>query len=273
MSKNDTPQIVEITKSVKESSDVTTLFFNKPEQLSNAKPGQFIMVWLPGENEKPFAVSYQTKTEWAVTIEAKGVCTQKLIGLKQGDKIGIRGPYGKGYTQKKNACVIAGGLGLASIATLIDELNNNKLNPITIIGARNEDRLIFKDRFKPSEEVCFCTDDGCVGEKAFVSEILERMINNGKKFSIVYACGPEIMMNAVLEICNKHKIPCELSLERYMKCGFGVCGHCACGDKLVCMDGPIFSGEEISKMPDFGKHALDKAGMKISLKEYYEYKS
>ena len=94
------------------------------------------------------------------------------------------------------------------------------------------------------------TDDGSCGRKCFTTEILEELLRDNKKnkIKVVYTCGPEIMMKKILDICNKYKIKCEESLERIMKCGFGVCGACMCNDKLVCKDGPVFTRAEIKAM-------------------------
>ena len=78
------------------------------------------MVWLPGIDEKPFALSYDN----AVTVERKGVFTKKMFELKKGDRIGVRGPYGNGFKLKNNALVVAGGLGIASLARLVERLKN-----------------------------------------------------------------------------------------------------------------------------------------------------
>ena len=93
-----------------------------------------------------------------------------------------------------------------------------------------------------------------------------------KKYSKVYSCGPEIMAKAVFDLCEKHKINCEISLERYMRCGFGVCGACACSDKLVCKDGPVFNSKELRNMQDFGSSALLKSGKKVPLNEYFSWR-
>jgi dihydroorotate dehydrogenase electron transfer subunit len=81
------------------------------------------------------------------------------------------------------------------------------------------------------------------------------------------------MIKKVVDICDKHGIECQASLERYMKCGYGVCGQCTCGNNLVCKDGPVFTSKQIKNMPDFGNSARLKSGKKVSLKEYAEWRS
>ena len=79
-------------------------------------------------------------------------------------------------------------------------------------------------------------------------------------------------MKKVLEICNKHKVECEASLERYMSCGFGICGKCAINNKLVCIDGPVFNSKQLSKMSEFGNFARLKSGRRVTINEYYSYR-
>jgi dihydroorotate dehydrogenase electron transfer subunit len=81
------------------------------------------------------------------------------------------------------------------------------------------------------------------------------------------------MIKAVFGICERRKVECQASLERYMRCGFGICGACVCGDQLVCKDGPVFKSEQIRKMKDFGKYAKLKSGKKAELKEYFEWRN
>lgn len=254
------PKILEIKDVVKEGKDTKSFFF---KYSLDSKPGQFIMVCLPGIDEKPMAVSYHKKDEFAFTTHAVGKFTRALFNLKKGHKVSIRGPYGNCFSVKNNACIIGGGIGMAPLSPLIDKLNN----PIIINGARNKDCLLYQKRFK-NKKMLIATDDGTCGRKCFTTEILEEVLAKNK-IKIVYTCGPEIMMKKVIAICNRHKVECEASLERIMKCGFGVCGACMCNDKLVCQDGPVFTSKQLSKMSEFGNFARLKSGKKVSLKEYH----
>ena len=117
----------------------------------------------------------------------------------------------------------------------------------------------------------FCTDDGSFGEKGVATDLFKKIIENLDleeiKNSVVYTCGPEIMMYKIYQICIENKIEMYASLERIMRCGCGLCGLCAIDPigMLVCRDGPIFNSEVLSKMEDFGKYKRDFAGKKISL--------
>ncbi|MEM3061382.1 MAG: dihydroorotate dehydrogenase electron transfer subunit, partial [Candidatus Bathyarchaeia archaeon] len=84
-----------------------------------------------------------------------------------------------------------------------------------------------------------------------------------EKFDVVYTCGPEIMMKKILDLCKKNKIRMQASLERYMKCGIGICGSCGLGPYRVCVDGPVFSKEGIKRMDEFGIHKRDSSGRRI----------
>ncbi|MBR9699065.1 dihydroorotate dehydrogenase electron transfer subunit [Candidatus Woesearchaeota archaeon] len=254
--RNDIPQIYEVSRVEKEGKDLFTVFL-KGQFL--CKPGQFVMVWLPRVDEKPMAVSYLGKDEFGFTFHTLGTFTQECSKVKKGDKIGIRGPYGNWFSQEKNSVIVGGGVGLSSVSTLIDGMKATVIH-----GARDKDHLLYTKRFK---DMIICTDDGSAGTKGFVTLALEEVLEK-KRTKKVYCCGPEIMMKKVLELCNKYHVDCEASLERYMKCGFGVCGACMIDDKVVCKEGPIFSSKELNTMKEFGEYARIKTGRKVTLQEY-----
>jgi dihydroorotate dehydrogenase electron transfer subunit len=253
---------MEITQIVDEGKGQKSFFF---KHNLDCKPGQFVMVWMPGIDEKPMAVSYINKNEFAFTSQDVGEFTIALGKLKKGDKLGIRGPYGNSFSLKSNGCVVGGGVGMASVSTLIDKLDN----PLIINGARSNKHLIYLNRYK-KDNLILATDDGSLGHKGFTTQILDNKLKDNKNnIKIVYTCGPEIMMKKVFELCEKYKIECEASLERMMKCGYGVCGACMCSDNIVCIDGPIFKSNQLRMMPDFGKFARKKTGKKIPLAEFH----
>ena len=259
--KTDIPQMMEIGRVVQEARGIKSFFF---KNYINCKPGQFLMVWIPGIDEKPMAVSYHIKKEFSFTSQSIGKFTNALDKFKKGDKLGIRGPYGNSFSIRPNACVVAGGVGLSSVSTLIDALKN----PLTVYGARSKEHLIYLKRYK-NKNMIITTDDGSFGRKGFTTDVLKEVLAQNKKIKIVYTCGPEIMMKKVFEICQRHKIECEASLERYMACAFGICGKCMINDKICCIDGPIFNSKQLSKMTDFGNFARLKSGRKVTIKEYH----
>ncbi|VVB99729.1 Sulfhydrogenase 1 subunit gamma [uncultured archaeon] len=262
-------RMVEIEK-VREEFPGNRTFFMAEEMCF--WPGQFAMVWLPGVDEKPIALIPNGK-KFCLNIEAKGGATKRMLGLKAGDKFGIRGPYGKGFdcAKAKKTIVVAGGIGTASVVKLCQKLKENKCKIKIVLGGRTKERIIFEKELKKCGDVLVATDDGSRGEKGFNVHVLERLLRK-EKFHCIYACGPEMMMLKALELSRMYRTRFEASLERYMKCGIGICGECACGDRLVCRDGPVFNGSELEEMEEFGDSAYLKSGRKVGLKEYYEWR-
>jgi len=260
------PVMLKVAQKHMDSSAFATLFFDYALPF---RPGQFLMVWLPGIDEKPYTISYHSDSRFGITIEAKGIFSQKAVTLDRGDLVGIRGPFGNGFTfdTKSRAAVIAGGCGMAPLATLVEKLPQDTC---FIHGAWSKEFILYPDRFDTPRQ--FCTDDGSFGQKGLVTDLLENEILSGRVFDMVYACGPEIMMAAVFKLCEAHKIPCQVSLERYMRCGFGVCGACVCGKSIVCKDGPVFGSHAIRKMKDFNTKALLKSGKDVDLSTYFSWR-
>jgi dihydroorotate dehydrogenase electron transfer subunit len=248
------PAMVKICDIHEDSPNVKTFFF---ECKVGFTPGQFVMVWIPFLDEKPFTISYVKNNIVGVSILRRGAFTTEIHKKKVGDGIGIRGPYGRGFDLRTNlnVCIVGGGIGMASLATIIERLPD----AIVIQGARTAKEILYKDRFK---DMKLSTDDGSVGFRGTAVDLLEEQL---KKRSIqkVYGCGPEMMLYKIVELCKNRNIECEVSLERYFKCGFGICGQCDCSGQRVCVDGPVFTGEELSKMDDFGKITITKTGERV----------
>ena len=224
------------------------------------EPGQFIMVWLPGLGEKPFAVSYADDSSFAFTVKQRGPFSTKIGELRPGELIGVRGPYGRGYRLSERGVLIGGSIGMATLALIKDKFPAMPM----LFGARNAAEVIYAERF-PDMRVF--TDDGSAGEKGFPTIALPDLLKTGK-YATVYTCGPEPMMARVFQICEEHKVECQASLERYMKCGFGLCGQCVCDSVLVCKDGPVFPSAALRTLKEFGKTALRKDGARVDVREY-----
>ncbi len=233
---------------------------------TGAQPGQFINLWLPYVDEKPFSVAYDNGNITKLAIAAVGPTTKKIYDMVPGDRLGIRGPYGNSFTSfgYKRIVLVGGGFGSAPLHFLGTEAQKSGAEVSIIIGARTKDFLMYLDICEASGFRTFSTtDDGSFGEHGRVTGPLKRLLEDGK-IDMVQTCGPEKMMEAVAKLCHEFKVPCELSVERYMKCGFGICGHCACDGKIVCRDGCIFHGEEALALADFGQFHRDKEGRKVS---------
>jgi dihydroorotate dehydrogenase electron transfer subunit len=253
------PKILPIKAIRQETENIKTFTFDYE---LGAHPGQFVMLWIPRIDQIPISVSRQYNNSFDLTVHRIGRSTKLLFDIKKGDKVGISGPYGKGFNISSGSKIIlvGGGCGSAPMRFLADEALRNNCEITFITGAKTINDVLFKNEFK---ETCIATDDGSGGLKGFTTEILESEINN-KKIDKVYTCGPEIMMKKIVDICIEKGIECEASLERYMKCGFGICGQCSVDPEgiCICKEGPVFSGEELKKISEFGHYHRDKAGLK-----------
>ena len=100
-----------------------------------------------------------------------------------------------------------------------------------------------------------------MGSKGYPTDILRELIRNNYPIDFIYTCGPELMMKKAYDLASAKKIPIEASIERYMKCGIGLCSSCSINDKLVCVDGTVFDSTQISNLSEFGVSYRDKAGI------------
>jgi dihydroorotate dehydrogenase electron transfer subunit len=267
------PRIVTIKNTVRENQDTTSFFFID-EEARRAAPGQFLMVWLPGVDEIPISLSQIGEAE-RITICAVGDATKKFAALKKGDSFGIRGPYGNGFALTgKNLLFVAGGMGLAPLMPLISLAANKKNSVTVLVGARSKSKLFFIDELKKMEHqkllsLYIATDDGSLGEKCFVSELVVKTLESDSTIEQLFTCGPEPMMCAILALAKRYGVSIQASLERYMKCGFGICGHCCLDDSGVraCTEGPVFDERALEKITEFGRYRRDESGSKISYKK------
>ena len=252
------PQPFKITRVERENGIVSTLTLDL--EFPEAKPGQFVMLWLPDSGEeKPYSLAANSPVE--IAVGARGPFSEALCHLKKGGRVWLRGPYGRGFElESRRILLVGGGYGFAPLRFLADEAKKRKISATAVCGARSKSLLM-----KPAScKTIFTTDDGSAGLAGNVLAGMEEAFGQGK-FGTVYACGPEKMMEAVAKLAKKRGAPCQLLLERYMKCGIGICGHCCCGEKLACFDGPMFRYDELEGNPDFGKFWRDKAGRKVPI--------
>ena len=260
--KHEIPITLPIKKVIDEAEGIKS--FILPYKL-NAKPAQFAMIWIPGVDAKPIGISYQDGESFGVTISAIGPWSKKICSMKEGELLGFMGPYGNHFKlEGKNVVMVGGGYGTALLILLAEQSLKQNFNATLIIGARTEKLLIYRERVKQlGLKTIFTTDDGTFGEKGYNTQVLERLLSE-QKIDKVFSCGPELMEKKVVEICAQNKVPCETSVERYMKCGFGVCGAC-CMDaegKRVCVEGTVYSGKEALQMIEFGKYHRDGSATK-----------
>jgi dihydroorotate dehydrogenase electron transfer subunit len=260
----NTPKISTIIETIDESKDTKTINFKYNKK---AKPGQFFMVWIPTIDEIPMSVSNINNDIKSITFRKVGDATKALYNLKKGDRIGIRGPFGNGFRIRgKNILFIGGGTGIATLTPAIEQAKNQNISSSIILGVKNKEELFFEDRFrKINSTIYISTDDGSRGYKGLASDLAMNVIKK-EKFTDIITCGPEIMMKLLLDLSGK--IRYQASLERYIKCSLGICGQCCIGDGLrVCKDGPVFDGEILKTIKDFGIYKRDPSGKKIFFKK------
>jgi dihydroorotate dehydrogenase electron transfer subunit len=261
---------IQITKIVTESPTVKTYTFTD-KQCANAKPGQFLMLWIPGVDEIPLSILNATKEgEICVAVKNVGTATQQLHAMQTGATIGIRGPFGNNFTQNNgNILLIGGGTGTAPLLFLSKTLTTNKSKKLTfIVGARTKNELLFIDQLN---KVCqkgnfiTTTNDGTYGIQGIVTDPIEHLLLQ-EKFDAIYTCGPEVMVKKIFETTQKHQQPLEASLERLMRCGIGLCGSCVIGKYRVCKDGPIFNNKQLTEIKnELGISKLNPNGNKTPI--------
>ena len=241
---------VTVTEIVDESPSVRSLYFAEAIDFS---AGQFVMVWVPGVDEVPMALS----SARSITVQRVGEATASLCSMQEGDLLGIRGPFGTGFPGDGRILAVAGGVGAAPLRPLI---MGGRVDTV-LLGARCADELLFTAELSGTARLLTATDDGSAGHHGFVTDLLAGV--DPAAFDRICVCGPERMMHAVLCALDREGIAGRgfFSLHRYMKCGVGLCGSC-CIDPSglrVCRDGPVFSGDRLLGS-EFGRYCRDASG-------------
>ncbi len=248
-----------VRKKIEENYRVRTIEID--HAMDKALPGQFLMVWVPGVGERPMSIG--NGSPLTISVASVGKVSEEICKLKEGDNISFRGPFGNPFfipEGAKRILCVGGGYGVVPMYFLSRVAKESGLESLVVIGGRSDKDIIWeKPLYSVCKEVFITTDDGSRGKKGNVMVEVSWLVE-GKKIDAVYACGPERMMEAVARLCREHGIPCQVSVERYMKCGVGVCGSCDVGGKFACVDGPVFSGEEALALSDFGKAHRDASG-------------
>jgi len=264
-------RIVKIQEIKTESPTVKTFTF-QDKLCGKAEPGQFVMVWIPGIDEIPISLSTITPNGLAsITVAQVGEATKALHQGKRGEVLGIRGPYGKGFTLTSGNIMIAGGgTGLVPLMPLTEKLVKPATKLTFLLGAKTKDELLFLDRInqtlsKTNAEIVATTEDGSYGLKGIVTNQAEQRLVK-EKFDMIYACGPEQMMHKMFLLAERYHLPFQASLERIMRCAIGLCGSCVIGKLRVCKDGPVLTSEQLRTIKEeFGKFKRDFQGRKIAV--------
>jgi dihydroorotate dehydrogenase electron transfer subunit len=252
------PKTVRISNVVEETRTVKTFVL---DDKIDAQPGQFVMLWLPGVDEKPISIA--APDPLTLTVARVGPFSNALHECQVGDRLSWRGPFGRPFRleEARSALLVGGGYGAAPLYFLATQAAAHGIATTVALGARRADDLIFAERFQRlGVQLLLATEDGSAGIKGFVTEAITHQLANRPA---VYACGPEGMLVTLHTLCHEHGLPGQLSVERYMKCGFGVCGQCALDDILVCIEGPVLDVEQLDGKSDFGHFHRNVTGRRL----------
>jgi dihydroorotate dehydrogenase electron transfer subunit len=213
----------------------------------DAYPGQFVMAWLPRFDEKPFSLVNANPITLMVT--AVGPFSRLVHELQPGDRIWLRGPFGRGFQRAashKHLALVGGGYGVAPLLWLA-QCSLPEVEEITaVIGARTTTDLLYVDRFDQlarqhhNLHVIATTEDGSAGMQGRVTDALLPLAAS-HALDGIYACGPHGMLAALQTLGEHHAIPSQLSWEAYMRCGIGICGACEHEGQVLCLDGPVLT--------------------------------
>lgn len=211
----------------------------------NAEPGQFVMAWLPGMQDKPFSLAQANPL--SLTIAAVGPLSRAIHQLQPGDRLWVRGPLGRGFrltgAPGDHLLLIGGGYGVAPLRYLAQTALARGCRVSVIIGARRQADLLLAADFEAlGAAVWLTTEDGSAGIRGLVTDAISPVLAaEWGRPAAVYSCGPTGMLRAVAARCAAESIPVQVSWEAHMRCGIGLCGSCEVGDGwLACLDGPVF---------------------------------
>jgi len=252
-------RITRLTKVTHETPVDVTIEFNDPAPIF---PGQFYMFWVLGAEEVPMSASIIGKGDKrGATARNFGPTTAKMRDLKRGDRIGVRGPFGNGFSMNwKKPLFVGGGAGMASIITAVDAWAARGRRPVVIVGGRSSADLLYEKRLKRlGAHFHLTTDDGSKGYHgtavALAADLMDR-----EDISHVVTCGPERMLVALLRETSARKVKMEAALERLMKCAMGVCDICSIDGVRVCRQGPVFDSKFMLASKQFGRFELNASG-------------
>jgi len=267
------PKIAVLDRVTDEIPEVKTFYWHFEDPLEQEKfrkfrPGQFAQVSLFGIGEFPASLPPSpTEKETFFTIRRVGSCTGALHELKPGQRFGVRGPYGNGFPMEsyegRDLVFVAGGIGLIPLRSCIIYAiaHRKKYGRIQIFyGARRPGELMYIEDLRRWEAAagieCYLTVDQAdadwKGHVGVVGSLFKRPdVDVAVANATAFVCGPPVMFRFVIKDLLEmgfHPRDIVSTLERYMKCGVGKCGHCCIGVAYVCVDGPVFTYEQIRKL-------------------------
>lgn len=260
------PRVTRVVRGRRETHDVRTLELETPESVPGFAPGQFSMLYAPGVGEIPVSMSGDPARGGLVhTIRAVGAVSNALAGLKRGDTLGLRGPFGSAWPVEqavgRDVVIMAGGLGLAPLRPLLYQLFRGKRayrRLILLYGTRSPADILFgrelaRWREKAGADIRITVDHAGADWSGPVG-VVTSLLQAGQfdpDSAVAYLCGPEVMMRFSIASLTDMGLPAEriyVSMERNMKCAVGLCGHCQFGLVFVCRDGPVFRYDRVQRL-------------------------
>jgi dihydroorotate dehydrogenase electron transfer subunit len=252
-------RVARLTKVAAETAVDVTVEFRDSAPIT---PGQFYMFWILGAEEVPMSASLIGKDgRRGATARNFGPTTARMGELKAGERVGVRGPFGCGFSMDwKKPLFVGGGAGMASIITAVDAWASRGRKPVVVVGGRSSSDLLFEKRLKRlGAELHLTTDDGSKGFRGTAVTRAAQLMDS-RAFSDVITCGPERMLVALLKEASARKVRVEAALERLMKCAMGVCDICSIDGVRVCRQGPVFDSKFMLASKQFGRVELDASG-------------
>lgn len=234
-----------------------------PTMASRAVAGQFLHLRISTSYDpilrRPLSLyRIQKKTgELGILYQVKGRGTTILSKKKAGETLDVMGPCGRGFQLVKEGpvLVVAGGIGVAPLWSLVESLGQENIGVDFLIGAFDKESLLYQEITSPQVSQYLCTEDGSMGFDGLVTELARRFLEE-KRYTQVYSCGPVAMLKSMARLSSNQDIPCQISIEGRMGCGMGFC--LACGVKKnntegyyrLCTEGPVFDAKEVSLEED-----------------------
>ncbi len=265
------PLLSEIARVEEETPDTRTFFLaaDTVPWRDAYRPGQFVEVSVFGAGEAPFCLSQSpTRAEFIeVTVRRTGSLTNQLDTYRAGDVVGLRGPFGNGFPFERargmDLLFVGGGIGLPPLRSLINYVLDRRSDYGDVkvfYGARTPADRVYKNElaeWRRSPDLTLVetvdrADDGWDGQVGVVTTLLKGLKVDAAS-TLAFTCGPPVMLTFVMaELVGLGLAPSNIvtTLERYMKCGVGKCGHCCVGHHYICVDGPVYNLDQIQRLPE-----------------------
>jgi sulfhydrogenase subunit gamma (sulfur reductase) len=265
------PHLSKIARIEQETPDTQTYFLTADgiDWRRAYSPGQFVELSVFGVGEAPFCLAQSpTRSEFIeVTIRRTGAVTNRLHTYRTGDVVGLRGPFGNSFpferARGKHLLFVGGGIGLPPLRSLINYVLDHRTDyrDVTVLyGARTPADRVYKNELAEWSRSSALTlvetvdrsDDTWTGHVGVVTKLLKGMTVDSAA-TVAFTCGPPVMLSFVMaEFLALGLPPSNIvtTLERYMKCGVGKCGHCCVGHHYICVDGPVYNFDQIKRLPE-----------------------